>query len=159
VKVAADAFRIEPARPEDAAAVAAVLRASITDLCTPDHGDDAGKVAAWTENKTPEMAERWIADSAGTFLVSRAGEEIAAVGAFVENVVLLLYVAPVHRFAGHSDALLSRMEAAMREAGVEEGRLSSTRTALDFYRSRGWMEAGPEDLSFGTPSIPMTKRL
>lgn len=153
------AFIIEHGRPEDAEAVAAVLTSSISALCVPDHGGDPQKVAAWTANKTPEMAARWIADPTGTLLVSRSGGEVAAVGAFVGAVVLLLYVAPQHRFAGHSAALLARMEEAMRQAGVTEAQLSCTRTALPFYRARGWTEAGPEDMSFGIPSTPMTKQL
>lgn len=150
---------IERARADDAEAMAAVLSASIAELCAADHGGEPHKVAAWTRNKTPRMAARWIADPAGTVLLSRAGGEVAAVGGYVGDVVLLLYVAPAHRFAGHSAALLARMEGEMRAAGVVEARLSSTRTALPFYRARGWVAAGPEDMAFGMPSTPMTKRL
>jgi len=154
-----DALTIEHARTEDAEAVAAVLTSSIAQLCVADHRGDRQKIAAWTANKTPLMAARWIADPAGTILVSRNGGEVAAVGAFVGAVVLLLYVAPQHRFAGHSTALLASMEEAMGHAGVTEARLSSTRTALPFYRARGWSAAGLEDMTFGMPSTPMTKRL
>lgn len=150
---------VEEARAEDAEAVAAVLRASIARLCASDHNGDPERIAAWTRNKTPGQVARWIADPAGTLLVSRAGGEVAAAGAFAGEEILLLYVAPEHRLAGHSTALLARMEALMRKAGVEVARLSSTRTAHRFYRARGWEDAGPEDHAFGMPSRPMTKRL
>ena len=153
-------IRIERARPDDAAAIADVLTRSIAELCAADHGGDAARIAAWTRNKTPAMAARWIADPVGTCLVSRVAErDVAAVGAYVGCVVLLLYVAPSHRFGGHSARLLAYMEAEMRASGLTEARLSATRTALAFYRARGWIVSGPEEAPFGMPATPMTKRL
>lgn len=42
------------AKGEDAEEIALILRRSITELCLPDHKNDAGEVAAWAANKTPE---------------------------------------------------------------------------------------------------------
>jgi len=151
---------IERAQPEDADAVANVLRESIALLCTADHGGDPVKIDKWTRNKTPAMAARWIADPVGTCLVSRVGAAgVAAVGGWVDGAVLLLYVAPAHQGLGHGGCLLARMESDMLAAGVDVARLTSTRTALGFYRARGWLVTGAEDAPFGMPATPMAKRL
>ena len=65
-----DRLRIRPARVEDAAAAAAVLRDSIRVLCTADHGDDPDLVGAWCANKTPGQVAGWIADPEGHLFVA-----------------------------------------------------------------------------------------
>lgn len=47
----------------------------------------------------------------------------------------------------------------MRAAGATEGRLKSTRTAHDFYRRAGWVEASPLYTGRFIDAIPMRKRL
>ena len=52
---------IRDARPEEAAEIAALIRASITGLCARDHRDEPDALAAWLANKTPEAVAGWIA--------------------------------------------------------------------------------------------------
>lgn len=82
---------------------------------------------------------------------------LAAVGGFnTGREIILNYVSPAHRFAGVSKALLATMEA---ELGPGEAHLSSTATALTFYRAMGWEETGALDHWAGMVSYPMRKAL
>ena len=151
--------RIVDAEAKDAAALAALLVASITELCGPDHADDPAAVARWTANKTPQMVIEWIADPGQRLLVGWEGEEIVSVGAIAPGEILLNYVSPGHRFRGHSKAMLKVMEACLAMIGTESVRLSSTVTARRFYLANGWVEDGSADTMFGLRGIPMTKSL
>ena len=137
---------VTPARPEEAAEIAAVLVASISALCAADHHDDPALVAGWTANKTAEQVSVWIADEGQDLLVSRdrEGAPIACVGAANARWILLNYVAPAHRGRGHSSAMLAALEAAMVRRGARTGELMSTETAHAFYRAHGWRDAGTD---------------
>lgn len=151
--------RIRPACPGDAQAAAALLRDGIRRLCRADHGDDPEKVAAWCANKTPEAVAAWIADPGQHLLVAEADGGLIGVAAFRrDGRVTLNYVAPAARFRGVSTALLARIETDLAGLGLAEARLDSTRTALIFYRARGWRQTAALT---GDPSrgIPMQKRL
>jgi hypothetical protein len=52
---------VEPS--PDAAAACGVIRASITELCRLDHGNDGRHLQARLSNKTPENVRRWIEQS------------------------------------------------------------------------------------------------
>lgn len=130
--------------PAEAAEIAAVLLASIRELCVADHGNDPVLVAGWTANKTAEQVSAWIADEGQDLLVSRdrEGAPIACVGAANARWILLNYVAPAHRGRGHSSAMLAALEAALVRRGVRTAELMSTQTAHAFYLARGWRDAG-----------------
>ena len=150
---------IEAARPADAAAIAQTLRASIGALCGADHAGDEETIARWCANKTEANMLRAIANPSAHVLVARVGMAIVGVGCWSGGEVLLNYVAPAHRFEGHSKALLRAMEQRLASDGIEVGRLSSTRTAHRFYLAMGWEDAGPPDDMFGLFGQPMEKRL
>jgi hypothetical protein len=58
---------------------------------------------------------------------------------------------------GVSSAMLAEFEAAL---GPGEATLSSTRTARQFYRDHGWLDAGePEEWAGVMTAYPMRKRL
>jgi hypothetical protein len=140
---------IRPARGDDAAAAAEVIRDSIRVLCAADHGDDPDIVAAWCANKAPERVASWIADAGGRLFVAELDGRLAGVGGLrTDGTVPLNYVAPAARFRGASTALLARIEAELAGFGIQEARLDSTRTAL-----------APPVAWRGMPSFPMRKRL
>ena len=151
--------RVRAARPEDAPRTSAVQIASIRELCAPDHEGDAAAIDAWIANKTPEQVAVWLEGEHGV-RVAVEGGEIAAVGAVSgAGEVLLLYVAPEYRGRGHSAALLEVLEAELSEAGHDEARLVSTKTAHGFYLRHGWRNDGPEVACFRTRGQPMRKPL
>lgn len=137
-----------------------VLTASITELCHDDHRGDAGIIAGWTRNKTPESVAHWVENPTLVMLVATFDDEVAAVGSLSRpDEVGLNYVSPAFRFRGVSSALLAALEAEMRGRGTQVGRLTSTQTAHGFYRARGWEDAGRPVLGHNVPGYPMLKRL
>jgi hypothetical protein len=138
--------------------MSAVLIASITELCALDHRNDPAMLAGWRENKAPERVAAWFSSPASTLLVAERNGEVAAVGGYftADRVVSLNYVAPQHRFAGVSTALLAAIEAGL---GPGEASLESTQTARRFYESRGWRVAGDLAVHRGIDGYPMRKLL
>jgi GNAT superfamily N-acetyltransferase len=153
-------MEIRPARSEDAAAICAVVRRSIEELCKADHRGDPVALAAWLANKTPETVERWIANPVNRNFVAVDDGDVLAAGCVTEaGEVILNYVSPGARFRGVSRALLTAMEACARELGRSEIRLSSTATALRFYHDAGYVEDGAPCARHGIPCHPLRKRL
>ncbi len=159
------AVAVRLAREADIDAMSTVLVASIRDLCAADHRNDAVAIARWTANKTPESIRGWLAGGPGRLFVAENSfafpGEILCVGAYsADGKILLNYVAPGARFRGVSKHMLARLEAELRALGVAEGRLTSTATALTFYRAAGWTDAGHEAGFFpDAPATAMRKRL
>ena len=134
-----------------------VLTASIRELCIADHGNRPHALSQWLANKTPTGVRAWFANPDNRMFVAEHDGEIAAAGAFsVKREIILNYVAPAHRFMGVSSAMLAALEAAL---GPGEATLSSTGTALQFYRDRGWVDAGAPEEWAGMTAYPMRKRL
>ena len=151
---------IRPARPADAAAMSAVLTASIRELCTADHRNDPEILAGWLRNKTPAMVLKMLDRPGALFLVAERDGEFAAVGCLNgADEIGLNYVAPAHRFHGVSRALLAALEDRIRAGGISLARLTSTGTAHRFYLANGWRDAGPAEADRGMLCHPMEKRL
>ena len=151
---------VRPATRDDIPAMSRVLIASITELCHREHRNDPALIADWTANKTPAgLAKFFDNPEVALFVAERTGE-IAAVGCIGHNGwIRLNYVAPGHRFTGVSKALLAAMEAALRQGGIADAHLHSTKTAHRFYQAAGWIDDGAPDLAGQMPSYPMRKRL
>ena len=153
-------WTIRPARPDEVAAVCAVLRGSIEDLCKADHGDDPTLLGAWLANKTPDHVTGWINDNPMGFLAAVGPDGIAGVGLVSDNGnIHLNYVAPWARFRGVSKALLRAMEHRAAEAGATACMLISTKTAHGFYLGCGYVDTGPPVPSYGMLAVPMRHQI
>lgn len=151
---------VRDACPGEAAEIAGLLRAAITDLCTADHRGDPVVLAAWLANKTPDTVARWIADAGQRFLVASWDGRLAGTAAIrPSGELLLLYVSPDAVGRGCGTALLAAAESAARDAGARVVRLESTTTARAFYHARGYAEVAPASRRGGTGGFPMEKRL
>jgi GNAT superfamily N-acetyltransferase len=150
---------IRVAKPEDAEAACTVLRASITELCAADHGNDPVLLERWLANKQPDVVASWIADPDNPLLLAVEGDAILAVGSVNGGgYITMNYIAPRARFRGVSRALLKALEARALERGNSECRLHSTETAHRFYLSNGYVDAGEPIRKFGMNSrYPMSK--
>jgi len=130
---------IRDVTPDDASAVCAVLRASISQPCVADHGNDPAILARWLENKTPENVAVWTQDACHSLLVAIEGNRIVAVGSVRDSgEITMNYVAPPARFHGASKFLLTALEMRAAERGNVRCSLLSTAAAHRFYLSRDW---------------------
>jgi GNAT superfamily N-acetyltransferase len=154
-------MKIRDAIADDAAAACTVLRRSITELCMADHRNDPAILARWVDSKTPGLVASWIAQRDNSMLLAVEGNAILAVGSVTDaGVITLNYVSPDVRFQGVSKALLCALEARAAQRGNTRCTLTSTETALRFYKDAGYMEDGPPTNNFGTASgYPMSKPL
>ena len=154
--------KIRDAKPEDAEAACAVLRASISELCAADHGNDPVLMERWLANKQPEIVAGWIARADSSLLVAVDDDgAILAVGSVTDaGEITLNYVSPHARFRGASRALLAGLETRAAERGNTECRLHSTETAHRFYLANGYADDGEPIRKHGMNSgYPMWKRL
>ena len=152
-------FSVRQARTGDAAAAAAVLRASITTLCLADHGNDPQLLACWLANRTPGNVRTWI-EGPGRFVVAEERGRIVGVGgASVSGEIVLNYVLPEDRFRGVSKAVLISLETHLRAQGLLRSTLFSTRTAHEFYRAMGYVETGRPHVEDGLTAFRMFKDL
>jgi GNAT superfamily N-acetyltransferase len=155
-------MRIRDAVPDDACAACEVMRRSITELCAPDHGNDAVILERWLSNKTPEIFRSWIRPGNSVLVaIDIEADDILAVGCVTDDgEITLNYVSPDARLRGVSTAMLADLEKRAIERGNMACRLESTETARRFYRNRGYSEEGPAGHKFGTRSgYPMSKTL
>lgn len=100
---------VRKANPTDIPAMSRVLTASITSLCTGDHGNDPRQLRQWTQNKSESGVGKMMDDPAQTVWVAEIRGEIAAVGAVAGDSIVLNYVAPEYPFLGMGKALLATM--------------------------------------------------
>ena len=139
--------------------MSAVLIASIVELCAADHQNDPERIARWTRNKSPEGVRAMLAEPGLTLFVAEVSGTVAAVGGIRSDVVALNYVAPTHRFAGVSRALLAAMETELAARGHHSIRLMSSATARRFYRAAGWRDEALPDTDYSVSGWPMRKTL
>ena len=124
-------FRIRPAKPHDADAIAAVHRASmreampwLPDLHTPRED------RAWVARTVLSQQEVWVAEAA---------ERIVGVASMDrENMLTQLYILPDHQGAGIGSALLETAKAA-RPAGFSLYAFRRNTRARQFYERRGFV--------------------
>ena len=140
---------VREAQFEDADVACLVMRRSIAELCKADHHDDPALLAAWLDNKTPEVFAAWMRRADASYLVATEREAIAAVGAVTDGgEILLNYVSPDARFRGASTTLLALSKPAPPSAR-QRCTLISTETARGFYRARGYVETSAPVRKFG----------
>jgi GNAT superfamily N-acetyltransferase len=154
--------KIRDAKPEDAEASCAVLRACIVELCAADHQNDPALLERWLANKQPESVAGWIVRADNSLLVAvDDNDAILAVGAVTNaGEITLNYVSPDARFRGVSRALLAALEARAAERGNAVCQLHSTETAHQFYLANGYVDVGEPSRKFGMETgYPMTKRI
>jgi N-acetylglutamate synthase-like GNAT family acetyltransferase len=153
-------MHVRRANIEDAAAVCAVLRRSITELCHADHGGDDVLLGKWLSNKTVENVARWIRQN--HVVVSEEAGALLGVAAMTDSgKITLNYVSPEARFRGVSKALMQQLEEQASALGLSECMLETTQTALRFYLSLGYVrseEGYPLSLT-GMPATVLRKNL
>lgn len=153
-------FTIRPAVPDDAFAACAVLRRSITECCVMDHRGDAGVLANWLGNKTPQNIASWFSAPTNYSLVAEQDGELVGVCLLTQAGKLsLCYVLPEVLHTGVGKAMLRGAEDQALCWGITTLRLHSTSSARDFYARNGYYYAGKEKSCYGVECDFFWKKL
>jgi GNAT superfamily N-acetyltransferase len=141
---------VRGAEPRDAEAAAAVLRRSITELCTLDHHGDADTLAKWLANKTPRDFLSWLAAEDNFCVVAEGNKQVMGVGLLHRGgEVRLCYLAPGAQGRGLGKAIVRALEEKAGEWGLRRLHLESTVSARPFYERVGYRSAGAAKPGFG----------
>jgi GNAT superfamily N-acetyltransferase len=131
--------RVRQAMERDGQEGICIIRRSILELCSEDHGNDELANQEWISNKTIESWNAWLHSCRAKLLVGEVDGVLAGVGMISRNGELfLLYVDPKYRFSGISKSILFSLEDAARNWGCTSIFFESTRTAYRFYREHGY---------------------
>lgn len=131
-------LQIRPARAEEAAALAVLIRSTVAISNAPDYPPAvlAGVLASFTPAAVAEQIARrrvFVAEAGGVLLGTAAldGDQVRSV-----------FVAPAAQGRGTGRALMAGIEQAARAAGVTRLRVPASLTALGFYQRLGYRLLG-----------------
>jgi GNAT superfamily N-acetyltransferase len=131
----------------DAASAVAVLRESITHLCTADHQNNPATLQRWLRNKTTQNFSQWLLEPDRYFVVAEIGLEVCGVGMVRRNGDLdLCYVQPGKQRLGIGSAMLQALEAQAKNWGLNKLNLISTENARMFYERHGYEFKGEQSV-------------
>lgn len=126
---------LRAARVGDAAAIAAVMRASIRGLAASAYPPDA--IAAWAS--LPALYHAWaMTAGAEAYVVAERSGRVVGYAARRAGEVTAVFVAPGHARAGVGTALLSRIERDAVRAGVRSLFVRAALGAIPFYAALGY---------------------
>lgn len=143
-------FTVRGYAPGDAAALAALVQASVRTLGLSDYSTE--QVDAWAGNlpDADAMAARcgdgrqvWVAeDTETTDLLGFTDLE-------ADGHIDMLYVAPGAKGGGVADALTDALVSYARKAAIHDVVVEASEAARRFYRKRGFVDRGRRDVTMG----------
>jgi len=152
---------VRPAERSDADAAIAVVRRSITELCTADHRDDPETLASWLANKTVPHFATWLANEDNHCVIAETGGRLSGVGLLRrDGEILLFFLSPDAQRQGIGTAIHAALEEKGRAWGLSKLTLDSTCGARPFYEWLGYRSTGAARPRFGVlHSYPYEKTL
>ncbi len=153
-------FIIKKAVAADAEGIHSMHMASIRQLCSSDYTSE--QIAAWTSTPTPEGYVYSMQSGERMFVAVENGQVIGY-SAIRRDEICAMFVHPDHVGRGVGKSLLRRAEREAFKKGFREAHLSSTLTAIQFYKKLGWIAAKKPTYQLRRgcklPCISMKKRL
>jgi GNAT superfamily N-acetyltransferase len=141
---------VREASPDDAEAVIAVVRVSITQSCTTDHRNDPYTLARWLENKTPQQFVSWLSNASNFCVVAHLNGHLSGVGLLHQGgEIRLFFVTPDAQRQGVGKAIHAALEEKAALWGLRVVHLQSTALARQFYEALGYQSGGTATLRFG----------
>lgn len=133
------ALRIRPARLEEAAAIARVMRAAVLG----QRGRyPARTLAAWA--RLPALYHRWAMSAGGErYLVAARGERLVGYAAWRGGELTALFVRPEEAGRGLGARLLARLEAAAVAGGARRLTMVAAPGVVAWYAAQGWRRGRP----------------
>jgi GNAT superfamily N-acetyltransferase len=152
-------FRLRPATPLDAVAIAAVWARSIREVCSPAYCDDPEVIEPWASLKTPDFVLRLLKHD-DLFVVAEVDGVIAGLGcAFYLTDSIACYVSPDFLHMGIGRAILDRIEQGAWDHSHSRLVIHSSLNAVGFYERCGYRRNGPVRLFGNSACIPLVKDL
>lgn len=153
-------IEISTATSSDAGIISRIAERSIRVGCAADHRNDPRIVAAWTRNNNLAQIQPWLADPRLRLTLARLqGRPVGAAMASVNGRIAFCYVQPEWFRRGAGQALVRDSETWLRERGVVQVRLNSTRTSHAFYLHLGFEQSAEAFAIGGVTAIAMHKPL
>lgn len=149
--------RIRGGRPEEAAAIARVMRAAVLG----QRGRYPERLlAAWA--RLPALYHRWAMTAGGErYLVAVRGGRLIGYAAWRAGELTALFVRPAEAGRGLGAKLLARIEAEAVAGGARRLRMVAAPGVAAYYAARGWRRGRPvrSPLPGGgaLPAVRMTK--
>jgi len=133
------AVRIRPARPEEAAAIARVMRAAVRGQ---RDRYPAALLSAW--GSLPALYHRWAMTAGGErYLAAARGARLVGYAAWRGGELTALFVRPDEAGRGLGARLLARLEAEARTGGARRLRMVAALAVVPFYAAHGWRPGRP----------------
>jgi N-acetylglutamate synthase-like GNAT family acetyltransferase len=138
---ALDVLTVRSATESDCPEIYRVHVAAVRSLPPAAQGGDG--VEKWLASRAPAQYAQEM--QAEVFVVAEDGTQIVGWGAL--NVpgeqITNVFVDPDHHRQRVGTAIITRLESAAREAGIEEVQLRAAGTAIDFYLAVGYQSDPP----------------
>lgn len=147
-------------RPADAEELAEVYRDAVRSLGPTAYGER--QVRAWARHPDDLEAFRAALAEGVTLIIVRDDRPVAFGQLHPVDHVAYLYCAPAHARRGYAVALLSRLEALARAAGVAVLRVEASLVARGFFERMGFVVTSEERVvrhGVAVPRARMRKRL
>ena len=153
---------IEPARPEDAAALLEIHAAAVHQTAAPFYSDEI--IHSWsrlsfTPDRVKKVEERWIEDPKQYTVVARDGNRPVGFGFIGDNSELrALYVHPDFGRRGIGGKLMAVLEQAALDWGLSYLTADAALNAKAFYQKQGFEILGPSIFQLVSgPEMPCVK--
>lgn len=141
------AATLRPMLPADAAALAAVFRASIEELAADEYADAQREV--WAAQADDEAAFGRRLAGALTLVATREGAPVGFASLAGPDTIAMLYVDPAHARQGIASLLLDALVRLAGARGALKLSVDASDSARDFFAARGFVAAVRNTVSLG----------
>lgn len=144
---------IRPFQPKDADRLADIYRAAVAQLADGDYAPE--QIAAWLSVAPPAAAfSEMYGDGRAAFVAIMPDGRLAGFSDLEgDGHIQFLYVAPEAAGRGVARALIGRLEAAAREAGLERMYAEASETALPVFLGLGFAALRRRDFTIADVAI------
>jgi len=138
-------MHIRKARTEEAERIVALQIDTIRSVNSRDYSPE--QIDTWVAHGRVDHT-RWLIDD-GQCYVCVDGEDLLGFAVIKDNEIRRLFVSRSHLKQGIGSALLEQVESQVAAAGFATVHCESTLTAVGFYKSKGYEEAGEKGRDIG----------
>jgi putative acetyltransferase len=151
---------IRQATPSDAQEACALLRRSIEEGCTADHGHRAEILQPWLSNKTPQTVAIWFSSPSNYAVVAVHEQQLAGLALLTQaGKLALCYVMPGKLHSGIGSAMVRAVEDQARCWNIGKLYMHSPASGSGFFERLGYVNAGKDKSCFGMECDFLWKKL